>query len=162
MKRALAVVLIAVVTAVVSGINDQSWARERQSNQPADTDAHGDLIRTRALAIPIDSPVEIEPLSGRKYKAILVGVQSDAILVRLLSSGDTSTHTIALDQIKNIKTTKLTRSQGHLARNILIGLGVTAAILVGACAIALANMNDISPLAPHEPDTHPDGATARP
>jgi hypothetical protein len=161
MKRALAIVLIAVVTAAVSGINDQSWARERQSAQAPDTDAHRDLVRSRALALPADSPVEIEPLVGRKYKAILVGVQSDAILIKLLSGNDVSTRVVSFDEIKNIGKTKLTRSQRHLARNILIGLGITVAVVVGACAIE-ANRNDISPLAPSADDPRSDGAAALP
>jgi hypothetical protein len=162
MKRALAIVLIAVMTAAVSGINDQSWARERQSTQAPSTDAHRDLIRSRALALPVDSPVEIEPFMGRKYKAILLGVQADAILIKVLSANDVSTRVVSLDEIKNIRKTTLTRSQARLARNILIGLGITAAVLVGACAIAVANLNDISPLAPSADDPRSDGAAALP
>jgi|ERR1044071_2893637 len=159
MKRALVVVVIAALTAAISGINDPSWASERQANQPSNTDAHQELIRSRALALPVGSPVEIEPINGRKYKAVLAGVTADAVMVRMLSGADVSIRAVPLDDIKNIKQTRLGRSIG---RKIAIGAGITAAVLVGACVIALRNLEDVPPLAPSEQRARPDDASRLP
>jgi hypothetical protein len=58
-------------------------------------------------------------------------VTADAITVRLPKAGWGVPQTIALDQIKRIKTLG-----GHKARNVWIGVGVAVAALVGVCAAA--------------------------
>ena len=138
MKRALIVVLIAVLIAAVSGINDSSLALAQQSG-PA-SDAHQRQIASRVNAIGVNHVVRIERMDGSKSNALIEDVMPDSITVLLLDGPDRQRETIPFAQIK-----KVDEVRGHKLRNILIGVGVGMAVLVGTCAASLNS--DVSPAA---------------
>ncbi len=138
MKRALMVVLIAVLIAAVSGINNSSLALARQA-APAG-DAHQRQIASRVSAIGVNHVVRIERMDGSKSNALIEDVMPDSITVLLLAGPDRQRETIPFAQIKKIEEVR-----GHMLRNILIGVGVGVVVLVGTCAASLNS--DVSPAA---------------
>ena len=138
MKRALIVVLIAVLIAAVSGINDASIALAQQAAPAGDT--HQRQIASRVSAIGVNHVVRIERMDGSKSNALIEDVMPDSVTVLILAGPDRQRETIPFAQIK-----KIDEVRGHKLRNILIGVGVGFAVLVGACA---ASINaDVSPAA---------------
>jgi hypothetical protein len=138
MKRALIVVLIAVLIAAVSGINDSSLALARQA-APAG-DKHQRQIASRVRAIGVNHVVRIERMDGSKSNALIEDIMPDSITVLLLAEPARQRETIPFAQIK-----KIDEVRGHALRNILIGVGVGFVILIGACAASVNS--DVSPAA---------------
>ena len=135
MKRALSVALIAVLTAAISGIHDTSWASQAPASQ---AEAHRTKIAATIGAIPVGSPIEIDPVRGEKFEAVLEDILPNAIIVRLTTGNYAVTRTIPLDEIQNLK--KIRKLNDHRTRNVIILVGVGAVVvLVGACANALSN-----------------------
>ena len=130
MKRAATVVLFALLTAAISGLNDASLARAEQGAQTAE--ARRQEIATQLEEIPPNSVVRIERTDGRTFNAILEDVTPDAITVTILEGDTRAKESIPIDEIGSIE-----RVRGHKLRNILIGVGIGAAVLVGTCAAAL-------------------------
>jgi hypothetical protein len=126
-KRALIVVLIAVLIGVASGINDASLALAQQA-APAG-DAHQRQIASRVSAIGVNHVVRIERMDGSKSNALIEDVMPDSITVLLLAGPNRQREIIPFAQIK-----KIDEVRGHMLRNILIGVGVGFVVLVGACA----------------------------
>jgi hypothetical protein len=61
--------------------------------------------------------------------------------VRLATGNNAVTRTIPFDEIKSLK--KLRKLNDHRTRNVLVLVGVGAAVvLVGTCACALDNVNN--------------------
>jgi flagellar basal body-associated protein FliL len=133
--RALTVVLIAVLIASAFGINNTSLARERQVPQASDVQQRD--TQTRANRIGINHVVRIERMDGTKFNALLEGVTADAITVVLLDTRDRRRETIRFTDIR-----KIDEVRGRALRNILIGVGIGAAVLVGACAVAVRSSED--------------------
>ena len=102
MKRAMAVVLIAVLTALVLGIDAASLA-------PQDKDASREEARRQEIAarlneIAAGSIVRIERTDGLELSAVLVEATPDAITVVLLDGPAVRSEAIPLNQIKQIET----------------------------------------------------------
>jgi hypothetical protein len=135
MKRIACVVLFALMTAAISGMNDASAARTGQSAQT--DDAHRQAIAAQLKQIPLDSVVRIDQTDGRRFDAVLKAITADAVVVAILEGPSRQQTTIRIDDIRRIE-----RLRGHTLRNVLIVAGVGAAILVGACAAALNNVNN--------------------
>jgi hypothetical protein len=131
-KRALIVVLIALLTASVSGINDASLAGERQA-APAG-DAQQRAIASRVSRIGVNHVVRIERTDGTISNALLEEVMPDAITVTILEKQNRRRETIPFAQIRTIDEVR-----GHRLRNVLIGVGIGVAVLVGTCAAALSS-----------------------
>ena len=136
MKRALIVVVVALLIASVSGVNDASLALEQEA--PQATDAHDREIAARVSRIGVTRVVKIERADGGKSTAILEDVLPDAIVVTILEGQNRRRETIPFAQIK-----KIDEVRGHALRNVLIGVGIGVAVLVGTCAAALSS--DTSP-----------------
>jgi hypothetical protein len=131
-KRALIVVLIALFIASVSGINDASLASEPQA-APAG-DAHQQAIASRVGKIGVNRVVKIERTDGTTANALLEEVLPDAITVTIMEKENRRRETIPFAQIK-----KIDEVRGHTLRNVLIGVGIGVAVLVGTCAAALSS-----------------------
>jgi hypothetical protein len=135
MRRVVTVVLVAMLTAVISGIDDPSWARQNENAQTRD--AHRREIAARLAAIPLGSAIEVNPTRGNKFQALLEDVAADTITVRLATGDYSTSRTISIDEIKDLK--KIVKISNHTTRNILIVVGIGTAVLVGTCAHALAS-----------------------
>jgi hypothetical protein len=144
MKRAATVVLIAVLTAMLSGIKDATWARQTPDTQAGD--AHQKEIATRLAGIPVGSAIELELVGGAKFQALLDIVAPDSITVRMASGDFAFTRVIPLDEIKTVK--RIRRIGRSMTRRILFGLGIGGAVVVGACAAALAFLDATDPSTP--------------
>jgi hypothetical protein len=131
-KRALVVVLIAVLIASISGINDGSLASEPDAAQPGD--AHQQAIASRVSRIGVNRVVRIERTDGTVSHALLEDVMPDAITVSILEKQNRRRETIPFAQIR-----KIDEVRGHKLRNVLIGVGIGVAVLVGTCAAALSS-----------------------
>lgn len=151
MKRALTVVFIAVLTAMIWGINDTTWALQSQDAQTRD--AHQKAIAARLAGIPIGSPIEVEPVRGTKFQALLEDVTADAITVRLATGNYAVTRTIPVDEIRSVRRIG---KVGSRARKVLKVVGITAAVLVGTCAALV--LTDTSQTVP---DDHDDAGSGR-
>ena len=147
MKRVATVVLIALLTAAISGLDDASLARAEQGAQTAD--AHRQEIASRLKDIPVNSVVRIERTDGQTFNALLEDVTPDAITFTVLEGSNRAKETILIDEIQNIE-----RVRGHKLRNVLIGVGIGAAVLVGTCAAAL-NSTTSQPLTRADGDARP-------
>jgi hypothetical protein len=132
MKRIACVVLLALMTAAISGVNDASAARTEQSAQTAD--AHRQEIAAQLKRIPLNSVVRIDQTDGQRLDAALQDITADAVVVTILEGPNRQQTTIPIDDIRRIE-----RLRGHTLRNVLIVAGISAAVLVGACAAALNN-----------------------
>jgi hypothetical protein len=130
-KRALIVVLIALLIASVSGLNDASLAHQQEAAQASD--AHQREIATRVNEIDIGRVVRIERMDGSRSNAVLEEVRPDAITVMILERRDRRYETIPFAEIRKIE------PRGHILRNVMIGVGIGAAVLVGTCAAALSS-----------------------
>ena len=138
MTRALTIVAIAVLIAAVSGVNDASLALASQT-RPANDERQREIL-SRANKIGVNRVVRIERVDGTKSNALLEDVAADAITVVLLDDPTRRRETIPISEIK-----KIDEVRGHALRNILIGVGIGAAVLVGACAIAANSLEDLRP-----------------
>ena len=139
MKRALIVVLIALLIAAVSGVNDGSLANGRDAAQAGD--AHQQAIASRVSRIGVNRVVRIERTDGTTSNALLEDVMPDAITVTILEKQNRRRETIPFAQIR-----KIDEVRGHKMRNVLIGVGIGVAVLVGTCAASLSSA--ASPKAP--------------
>jgi hypothetical protein len=133
MKRVMMIVLIAMVTAYVSGIDDTAWAAAGQDQDTPQLAAHRQALVAQLQNMSVGTPIRVERASGGKFDAAFQSVTADAITVLLPEGGRGVPQTIALDQIKGIKTLG-----GHTARNVLIGVGIAVAVMVGVCAASVA------------------------
>ena len=132
MKRAAAIVLIAVLMAAVSGIDATSLARDQQAAQPADAQAQ--KIAARARRIGINRVVRIERTDGTRLNGLIETIAADTITVTILERDNRRSETIPFAEIK-----RLDEVRGHALRNVLIGVGIGVAVLVGTCAAALSS-----------------------
>ena len=132
MKRALIVVLIALLIASVSGLNDGSLASGRDAAQAGD--AHQQAIAARVSRIGVNRVVRIERTDGTISNALLEDVMPDAITGTILEKENRRRETIPFALIR-----KIDEVRGHTLRNVLIGVGIGVAVLVGTCAAALSS-----------------------
>jgi hypothetical protein len=131
-KRALVVVLIALLIASVSGVNDASLARERGAAQTGD--AHEQAIASRARRIGTNHVVRIEKTDGTRFNAVLEDIAAGAVTVTTLTKENRRRETIPFAEIRRIDEVR-----GHALRNVLIGVGIGVAVLVGTCAAAFSS-----------------------
>ena len=132
MRRALIVIMVALLIASMSGVNDPSLALEQQVAQA--TGAHTREIASRVSRIGINRVVRIERADGGRSTAVLEDVLPDAIVVTILDGQNRRRETIPFAEI-----TKIDEVRGHALRNVLIGVGIGVAVLVGTCAAALSS-----------------------
>jgi hypothetical protein len=143
-KRAAVVVVIALMIASVSGINEASvaqgfspvLAREQQTQSGAEK--HQSEMAARAQRIGVNRVVRIERTDGTESNFLLEAILPDAITVVLLDGPDRRKETIPFTDITDIDEVR-----GRKLRNILIVVGIGAAVLVGACAVALNSVEGI-------------------
>jgi hypothetical protein len=127
LRRGLIVILIAVIIAAVSGINETSLVL---AQQPAPAgDRHETEIASRIKRIGVNHVVRIEYIDGSKFNALIEDVMPDSMTVLVLAGADRRRETIRFAEIK-----KVDEVRGHALRNVLIGAGIGFAVLVGACA----------------------------
>ncbi len=134
MKRALVVIVVALLVASVSGINDASLALEQEAAQA--TGAHEREIASRVRKIGVNHVVRIERADGGRSNAVLEEVLPDAVVVNILEGQNFRRETIPFAEIR-----KIDEVRGHALRNVLIVVG----ILVGTCAVAAAVSYETSP-----------------
>lgn len=130
MKRALIVIVVALLIASVSGVNDASLALEQEATQA--TGAHEREIAARVSRIGVNRVVRIERADGATSNALLEDVLPVAIVVTFMEGPDRRRETIPFAEIR-----KIDEVRGHALRNVLIGVGIGVAVLVGTCAAAV-------------------------
>jgi hypothetical protein len=131
-KRALIVIIVALLIASVSGVNDASRALEQGAGQASG--AHEREIASRVTRIGVNHVVRIERARGGRSDALLEQVLPDAIVVTILEGKDRRRETIPFTEIR-----KIDEVRGHALRNVLIGVGIGVAVLVGTCAATLSS-----------------------
>jgi hypothetical protein len=131
-KRAFIVIMVALLIASVSGIKDASLALQQEAAQPSD--AHERDIASRVNRIGVNHVVRIERADGSRSNALLEDVLPDGIVVTILDGQDRRRETIPFAEIS-----KIDEVRGHTLRNVLIGVGIGVAVLVGTCAVALSS-----------------------
>ena len=133
MKRALIVIMVALLIAAVSGVTDASLALELQQGASQTSSAHDREIAERAARIGVNHVIRIERMDGGRSNALLEDVLPDAIVVTILDGQDRRRETILFTEIRRINEVR-----GHALRNVLIGVGIGMAVLIGTCAVALS------------------------
>jgi hypothetical protein len=138
MRRALVVIIVALLIAVVSGISDTSLALEQQAAQASSK--HDRDIAKRARKIGATHMVRIERVGGGASEGVLEEVLSDAIVVTLNDGGGVR-ETIPFAEIKTLDELR-PQGQSHARRNAWIFV----AVLVGVCgAAAVVTSREPSP-----------------
>jgi len=132
-KRALSVIMVALLIASVSGVTDASVALERQQQAPQTASKHERDIAERAARIGVKHIVRIDRVGGGRSNTLLEDVLPDAIVVTILDGQDRRRETIPFTEIRRISEVR-----GHALRNVLIGVGIGMAVLIGTCAVALS------------------------
>jgi len=136
-KRAAIVVLIALVVAAVSGLDGASLP-PAQGAQAAE--AHAQAIAARANRIGVNRVVRIERADGTRVNALVERVEADGLAVEILEKDNRRRETIPFSEIKRIDEVR-----GHALRNVLIGVGIGVAVLIGTCAAALSSAEVTQP-----------------
>jgi hypothetical protein len=131
-KRATIVIMIALLCAAVSGIDGASLPHAGEPAQPAD--AHAQAIADRASRIGTSHVIRIERSDGTRMNALLERVEADGLAVTILEKDNRHQETILFAEIR-----KIDEVRGHALRNVLIGVGIGVAVLVGTCAAALSS-----------------------
>jgi acid phosphatase family membrane protein YuiD len=134
MKRALIVVTVALLIASVSGITDASMALALEQAAAQTGGSHEREIASRAARIGVNHIVRIERVDGSRANALLEDVLPDAIVVTVIEGETRRRETIPFAEIR-----KIDEVRGHALRNVLIGVGIGVAVLVGTCAAALSS-----------------------
>ena len=132
MKRALIVVTVALLIASVSGITDAPVALALEQAAAQTSGSHEREIASRAARIGVNHIVRIERVDGSRANALLEDVLPDAIVVTIIEGQNRRRETISFAEIKRIDEVR-----GHALRNVLIGVGIGVAVLVGTCAAAV-------------------------
>lgn len=147
MKRVVAVVLVAVLMSALLGVEEGAWAAAGQQTEAAQ--ARRQEIDARLKRIPLNSVVRIQLTDGRRLNAVLQDVGADAITVTVLAEQQAGgKEVILLDDIRRID-----QVRGRALRNVLIGVGIGVAVVVGTCALALSTA--------HGPGARPSDAGTR-
>jgi hypothetical protein len=131
-KRALIVIAVALLIASVTGVNDATLALAQGATQA--TGAHEREITARVSRIGVNRVVRIERADGGRFNAVLEDVLPDAIVVTILDGQNRRRETITFAEIR-----KIDEVRGHALRNVLIGVGIGVAVLVGTCAATLSS-----------------------
>lgn len=126
MKRALFVAALAIVSWVVFGAHDASWARQDATAKKGDQRALSDKLRLLGPG----SEITVYLTDGSKLEAVLREVQDNAIVVEPRKGGKPTT--IMLDDIQRLQT----RGKGHHpVTYVLLG---TAAVIGALIVVAVA------------------------
>jgi hypothetical protein len=136
MTRTCAVVLIAALCAALFGVDRPSAAAQAVTAQQA-TDRQ--VLETRLASIKVNSPVKVRLLDGTTVQRLLAEKRADDISVDVYRRRAfrriqlVRRDTIRLSEIKEIRKILSDRQRAAIAA------GVTAGVLLGTCAIAVAN-----------------------
>jgi hypothetical protein len=136
MTRTCAVVLIAALCAALFGVDRPSAAAQGATAQQA---TERQVLETRLASIKVNSPVKVRLLDGTTVQGLLAEKRADDISVDVYRRRAfrriqlVRRDTIRLSEIKEIRKILSDRQRAAIAA------GVTAGVLLGTCAIALAN-----------------------
>jgi hypothetical protein len=134
MRRATSVVLLAVLTAALSGIDDISSAQQTQTTEASE--AQRQKIAARLKGITLGSMVRIELADGEELEGVLEEVTADTISVITVENKKAVTQTLSIADIRDIERT----NSGRLRKALRVA-GITAAVVVGVCgAIVIATL----------------------
>jgi hypothetical protein len=126
MRRAVFVAALAIVSWLVFGAHDASWATQGAGARQADQRAMSDRLR----ALGPGSEITVYLTDGSKLEGVLRGVEEDAIVL-VPKKGGTPT-TVMLTDIQRLQT----KGQGrHPITYVLIG---TATAIGALIVVALA------------------------
>jgi hypothetical protein len=140
-KRALIVIVAALLIAIVSGISDTSLALEPQAAQA--NSKHDRDIAKRARKIGVIHVVRIERTDGTESEGVLDEVLPDAIVVTHNDGRDVRRETIPFAEIEKIDEVH-PQGQSHALRNTLIV--VVAVVALGGTCAAAASPSQTSPM----------------
>ena len=145
MNRVVAILILAVFTAAVSGVHEASPAARDEPAQP--DDAQREKIARSLKELKIDGPVRIERRDGQKIDGRLLGFTPDTISVLLVKGKVVGTQTIPIADVKKVS------KPPHKVRRVVL---ITVGVLLGACAAAIASYDQGSgPEAPALPSDIP-------
>jgi len=136
MKRTVAVVLVAVLTAVLFGVDRPMWAAQNSTPPPTSPRL---LVEKQLAGIKVNSPVKVRRLDGTFVQGLLAEKRPDDISVDVYRKRPfrriqlVRRDTILLSEIKDVRKLLTEKQRAALAA------GVTAGVLLGTCAIALAS-----------------------
>jgi hypothetical protein len=128
MKRAAAVVLLAVFTAMVFGIQEISEAQTPEKETAVEK--HRRELQERLRKMPQNAVVRVERRGLPRIDGVLQDIGADSITLLVSKDGNRTTVTIRYDEIRDVD-----ELRGHALRNTLIALGIVG-VLVGTCAAA--------------------------
>jgi hypothetical protein len=132
MRRALIVVVAAMVTAFFSGIDDPSLAAEQQRAQ---TEGHRQVIADQARGLTAGTAVHIEFLNGTSLDGVIEQVNRDSIVATLNYGNLPETRTFAFADIRRIQSQDAYRRcmrNGRIAATAIVGGAVFA-----SCAVCI-------------------------
>lgn len=136
MRRTFAVVLIAALCAALFGVDRPSAAAQGATPPPLSA---RQAIETRLASIKVNSPVKVRRLDGTTVQGLLAEKRADDISVDVYRRRAfrgiqfVRRDTIPLSEIKDIRKELSDRQRAALAA------AISAGVLLGTCAIALAN-----------------------
>lgn len=150
MRRALSVVVIAVLVAAVSGIDDTALAVVAAQESATKVERRVRKIGRQLADLPPHAVVRVRRTDGTTVVLLLEEVRPDAIVGTVAEGDDHRRETIAIEDITSIQEVK-----GRALRSLMTGatwvLAIVGAALLITCASAA---NDRQPSA-REPDTEP-------
>ena len=153
MKRTVAVVLVAVLTAVLFGVDRPMWAAQNSTPPPTSPRL---LVEKQLAGIKVNSPVKVRRLDGTFVQGLLAEKRPDDISVDVYRKRSfrrpqfVRRDTLGLSEIADVK--KLLSDNQRAA----VAAGVTAGVLLGTCAIALSQYH--ASMTPADPSAQPDHA----
>jgi hypothetical protein len=133
-KRVLSVLLLAALTATVSGLEETPLAAQPPAAEQQQ--APGDDILLALAGAKVGDVVRIETLDGTKLKGRLVTATRDGITLAMGKGGGSELKTLRLDEVR-----KVSKGGGHRTRNIVL---ITLGVLVGACTASYASAGDMN------------------
>jgi flagellar basal body-associated protein FliL len=137
MRRALAIVLIAVLTTLMVGIDRTSWAgqgaeeKKREKQRTAVDRALGEMHR--------GTTATVEHRNGEKFDVVIQEITADTITVLREDRDRVVTATIPIADIARIKTTSAQKMSA--GSKVLIGVAVALGVLVLATVAACASIS---------------------
>jgi len=142
MKRVLVIVLIGTLATLFLGIEDTSWAVQSSAVRPAVPPQ--DPVMQLLSSLRRGDTVEIEPVQGTSFFAVIEAIGADTVTVLRDDRGRTVTQTVAIADIRWIKPASGRKVARHSKSLIIAAVAAGLVVLsVGVCAAASADTRPV-------------------